>query len=336
MESEADMIANQWYAVLPSRTVKNGQILGVKRLGQELAFFRTQDGQIACVSEHCSHRGAAISGGKVIGNCACCPFHGLRFSTNGQCKLAPSLGKETKENLARFNIKFFYTKEAHGIIYLWHGKAAPDKEPAFLPDEIGDGVVYSEIKDHWNAFYSRCIENQLDVLHLPFVHYNTIGRGDKTIVNGPKVIVENTSICTSAQNEKDVGQSPKQAKECIIKPTYLKFVFPNLWVNHIANNMKVMIFFAPVDDENTVLYVRFYSSVSKIKLVNRLIAFIGKFANRAIERQDKVVVVTQMPKKSQYRSQENLFPGDAPVIQYRRLRQELIDKAENASSIQML
>ena len=321
------MIQNQWYAVLPSKAVKKGSLLGVKRMGEELAFFRTDSGQLGCVSDQCSHRGASISKGEVKGDCVCCPFHGLRFSPTGECKLAPSLGKATKQSLSRFNIKHFTVQEAHGIIYLWYGQGQPTGDLPFLNDELDDTMVYSEIYDEWNAFYSRCIENQLDVLHLPFVHYNTIGRGNKTVVNGPKVLFDTGTLCTSANNAVDTGQTPLPAEDCQIGKTYLKFRFPNLWVNHISSTTKVMIFFAPVDEENTVLYLRFYSTVAKSRAMNSLVAYFGKFGNRMIERQDKRIVITQLPKKSAFHSKENLFPGDGPIIQYRRYRQELKDLA---------
>lgn len=328
------MIQNQWYAVLPAKAVKIESVLGVKRLGMELAFFRTRDGQVGCVADQCSHRGAAISKGQVKGNCVQCPFHGLEFSAEGECKLAPSLGKETKESLTRFNVKHYAVREAHGIIYLWYGSQKPTQDLPFFEDELNDKMAYSEMKDQWNAFYSRCIENQLDVLHLPFVHYNTIGKGNKTVVNGPKVTFEMGTLCTSAQNEVDTGQAPKKAEECQIGKTYLKFHFPNLWLNHISSSMKVMIYFVPVDDENTILYIRFYSAVAKTQAVNNVVAFLGKFGNKVIERQDKRVVVTQLPKKSEYHSKENLFPGDGPIIQYRKLRQELKDLAAGQISAQ--
>jgi hypothetical protein len=35
------------------------------------------------------------------------------------------------------------------------------------------------------------------------------------------------------------------------------------------------------------------------------------------------VVITQRPKASAYKSQENLLSGDGPIIQYRRIREEL-------------
>ena len=48
-----------------------------------------------------------------------------------------------------------------------------------------------------------------------------------------------------------------------------------------------------------------------------------KFGNRIIERQDKRVVITQKPKASAYKSHEKLLSGDGPIIQYRRIREEL-------------
>lgn len=317
------MILNQWYAVLPSTYVKKEQVVSAKRLGLNLAFFRTASGKIACIEEKCSHRGASLGIGVVKGECVACPFHALEFSPKGECTLAPSLGKETDQSLARFNVKAYSVKEAHGIIYLWYGEKSPSDALPFFEDEIPSRMIFSELADEWDAFYSRCIENQLDVIHLPFVHHNTIGRGNKTVVNGPKVIFEDDVLLTSAQNSLDEGQQPLAASECKINKTYLKFKFPNIWINHVSDKMKIFIFFAPVDHEKTILYIRFYSAVSKNIFGNYAMAFAGKYANKIIERQDKRVVVTQVPKKSELQCGENLFPGDSPIIQYRKIREQL-------------
>ena len=53
------------------------------------------------------------------------------------------------------------------------------------------------------------------------------------------------------------------------------------------------------------------------------VAQLGKVANGVVERQDKRVVITQRPKASSYRSGEKLLAGDAPIVQYRRIRDEL-------------
>ena len=322
------MIYNQWYAVLPSRAVKKGKILAVKRLGMELAFFRTEEGEAGCVVDQCTHRGAALSKGKIVDGCVQCPFHGLRFDETGRCRLVPAIGIATKDDISRYNVKNYPVKEKNEIIYVWYGDEDKVTENVpFFDDQIDDGYSWSEIQDHWNSRYSRCIENQLDVVHLPFVHYNTIGRGNRTLVNGPKVLVENDTITTSANNDVDEGQQPKKADECTINPTYLKFIFPNLWMNHISDEIKVIIYFAPVDDENTVLNIRFYCKLSKFRPFNAFVAFTGKFGNRTIERQDKRVVITQKPKASALKSNEKLVSGDRPIIEYRRIRDRL--KKEN-------
>lgn len=318
------MIQNQWYAVLPSKAVKKNRIVAARRMNLDLAFFRDADGTLGCVSDQCTHRGAALSAGSVRGACIRCPFHGLEFDARGACRFIPANGRASKEDISRYNVKRYPVREVHGIVYLWYGKE--EKATAdlpFFPDELDDSFAYSELEDHWNSHYSRSIENQLDVVHVPIVHYNTIGRGNKTLINGPKVEFENGVLLTSANNEVDIGQKPKPPKDCVIKPTYLAFRFPNIWLNHISDKVKVMIYFAPVDDENTMLYIRFYHKLTRLRFVNSIICFFGKYMNKIIERQDKRVVITQKPKASAYRSGEKLLMGDGPIVLYRKIRDEM-------------
>lgn len=86
------MIPNQWYAILPSQAVQKTHIVGVKRLNLDLALFRDESGTIGCVADQCTHRGAALSQGKVLGNCVQCPFHGLQFDVSGRCTFIPANG----------------------------------------------------------------------------------------------------------------------------------------------------------------------------------------------------------------------------------------------------
>lgn len=318
------MIFNQWYAIMPSDKVKKGRIVSARRLNMDLVLFRAESGEISCVVDQCTHRGAALSKGKLVGDCIQCPFHGLQFDAQGKCRLIPANGISSKEDLSRYNVKNYPVQEQHGIIYIWNGdKESADRELPFFNDIIDSSFVYSEIEDHWASHYSRSIENQLDVVHLPFVHHNTIGRGQRTLVNGPKVEVKNNTITTSASNSFDNGQKPMKHDECSIGTTYVSFMFPNIWVNNISDDIKVFIYFAPVDDENTILYIRFYCKLSKLRFINKAIAFFGKFGNRLIERQDKRVVITQKPKASSLKSEEKLIPGDRPIIEYRRKREYL-------------
>lgn len=147
--------------------------------------------------------------------------------------------------------------------------------------------------------YSRSIENQLDVVHLPFVHKTTIGRGNKTMVNGPVVKVENNLITFYVLNEVDNGT--KQA----LKPDEIKdyenlfklqFHFPNIWQNFISDKIRAFAAFVPVDDENSIIYIRYYQKMIKLPLLKQLMNFIGKISSLIILRQDKRVVQLHLPK----------------------------------------
>lgn len=317
------MIENQWYAIYPSKQVAKGSSVAIRRMNLNLILFRTEQNVLGCLQDQCTHRGAALSKGTVKNNCIACPFHGIEFAIDGTCKFIPALGKASHDDLSRFKVKDYHIREDYGIIYMWYGEGEPTETLPFFPEDIDESDVYSEIEDHWTAFYSRCIENQLDVIHLPFVHYNTIGRGDKTVVNGPSMSFEDDVLQLSSQNAVDTGQIPTHDTNIPFGKTYLKFKFPNVWMNHVSDKIRIMIYFAPIDDENTILYIRFYSKIAKHRTLNRIIAFLGKYANRIIERQDKRVVITQEPKMSHYKSNEKLLSGDLPIVVYRRHRDEL-------------
>lgn len=60
-------------------------------LGEQLAVFRDQDGKSYVVDSYCPHLGANLAvGGRVVGNCIECPFHGWQFRGNdGKCVKIP-------------------------------------------------------------------------------------------------------------------------------------------------------------------------------------------------------------------------------------------------------
>ena len=318
------MIKNQWYAVMSSHHIKKNSVVGARRFGENLVFFRTVDGEIGCVQDMCAHRGASLSEGCVVNDHIQCPFHGIEYAADGKCTYVPSEGKASKNNYSRFNLRSYPTRETGGIIFVWYGDREPDKEPDCFSIIQDNSYTYDHMEDVWKVDYSRVIENQLDVSHLAFVHRTTIGRGNKTVSHGPKVVwLDDNTLQTSANNEMDHGQLPKPADECVIKNTNLTFKFPNMWLNHVSEKICIFAFFIPVDDENSIIALRFYNRITGIKAIDKAIAWLGSRANKMIERQDKRVVETQLPKKSELRINENLVAADRPIIEYRSRREEL-------------
>ncbi len=88
-----------------------------------------------------------------------------------------------------------------------------------------------------------------------------------------------------------------------------------------------LVAFAPVDDENTLMYLRYYHKV-KTPVLRQITGFFGKLGNFVIERQDRPVVITQRPYRADLDIGEKLIPGDGSIITYRKIRRELIEAGE--------
>ena len=99
------MIPNQWYAVLSSHVLKKGQILGARRFGKDLVFFRSGSGTVSIMTSLCAHRGASLAKGCLTDGNIACPFHGIQYDLKGKCVHIPSEGLSSKQDFSRFNLK---------------------------------------------------------------------------------------------------------------------------------------------------------------------------------------------------------------------------------------
>jgi len=325
------VIPKQWYVVMDSTQVR-GKPVGVVRMGEKLVFWRDSSGKVNCLRDKCVHRGVQLSKGKVIGDHIQCPFHGLEYDSSGKVTVIPANSKNTPVP-DRFQVLGYPTYEAHSFIWIWWGEHPfVDLPPPRFFTDIDDSLTYGRAYDHWNAHYSRVIENQLDAAHLPFVHYNTIGRGNRTVVDRPLLQwLDGDMFYVFVYSRVDDGTPPLKPEQMPtpdpVKDFKLEFIFPNLWQNYLDEKVRVMVAFVPVDQENTILYLRFYQKFMRVPVLRNLIARLSTPFNLIITHQDRRVVVTQQPKASALQIGEQLFQADRPIIEYRMRRQELMEKA---------
>ncbi|HWQ05063.1 MAG TPA: aromatic ring-hydroxylating dioxygenase subunit alpha [Longilinea sp.] len=325
------MIRNQWYVVLESKEVGN-RPLGVTRLGEKLVFWRAPDGKVSAAVDRCPHRGVALSAGVIQNEHLQCPFHGFEFDCSGKCVLIPANGRNgVVPNAMR--LVSYPTYEAHGFIWIWWGHSTPaDLAMQEFFDNLDDTFFYGSSRDPWNAHYSRVIENQLDVVHLPFIHRNTIGSGNRTVVDGPVVEWKGDRMFfTYVFNRADDGKPPRRSSELSAKPAgsqHLEFLFPNLWQNYISEKVRILAAFVPVDEEHTILYLRFYQNFMRLPLLAQLVTRLAMPSNVYIAHEDRRVVITQQPKTSGLKVGEILIQGDLPIIEYRRKRATLQVESE--------
>lgn len=329
------MISNQWYGILDAKELKTGRPVGVTRVGEKLVLWRKSDGSIGCLADPCCHRGAALSAGMLVeapGQTGCdavrCPFHGFVYDSTGKVLLIPANGKNEPVP-ERYRVRAYTVVESDDFIWLWYAEDAPD--PADLPPvpfftELRKVFSHGGFSETWPVHYTRAIENQLDVVHLPFVHTNTIGRGNRTLVHGPVVVWDENQMTFYVYNVEDDGQTrplkPQEIRD-FQNLFSLQFQMPNLWQNRISDDIRIVAVFAPIDESHTRIYIRFYQRFMRVPGLRELVNWLSNFSNRIILHQDRRVVVTQRPIRSELRMSEKLIQGDAPILAYRRRRAEL-------------
>lgn len=323
------MIRDQWYVVLESKDVQSGKITRVTRMGEKMIFWRDPGGKVVCMVDLCPHLGARLSQGKINGASLACPFHGFEFNHSGTCTYIPALGqKGTIPKAMRAGV--YPTYEAHDLIWIYWGQNTQVSAPPNFFESIDGSFSYMTFTQLWGVHYSRMIENQLDVMHLPFVHHNTIGRGGRTVVDGPLVRLQDDLLQIWVYNRLDDGSPTRRADDLPApeRHPFLEFRFPNIWNNWISDRLHIFIAFVPIDEENGILLGRYYQNMVQFPVAREFINFLGVWGSIAIANQDKKIVERIWPKKSEFRKMQNKpIQGDAAIITYRRRRQELKDAA---------
>jgi phenylpropionate dioxygenase-like ring-hydroxylating dioxygenase large terminal subunit len=321
------VIRNHWYALLDSKELGR-RPRSCLRMGERLVFWRDREGAPHCHVDRCAHRGASFGAGAVVpcdgGDRLRCPFHGLEYDAAGRCRKIPANGAAAPVPEG-FRLRGYEARELGGFVWIfWADEGvASERGPRWF-DDLPARMSWSTRADPWANHYARSIENQLDMAHLPFVHGTTIGRGGETVVDGPGVVVRDGTITVYPYNRRDDG-TPRRSSEEVAVPRpdrdlRLEFIFPNVWQNRISERVRVLAAFAPVDAENTVLYLRFGQSFLRAPLLSALVHAVGNRTNLVIARQDRRVVETQLPRSDGIGAGELLFPGDRAIMEYRRMR----------------
>jgi hypothetical protein len=85
-----------------------------------------------------------------------------------------------------------------------------------------------------------------------------------------------------------------------------------------------VIAFAPIDHENTLMYIRYYHNL-RLPLLCQLYSWLGSLGSLVIERQDMRVVITQRPLRPDLGICVILSQGDSSIVLYHKIRRSLIE-----------
>ena len=171
-----------WYPVCPSHFVKE-QPVSLRRLGYKIVLWRSQDGKVHALEDHCPHRGAPLSLGVILGDRIACPYHGVEVRCDGTVLRVP--GSPGCKLEGSRQTRSFHTAESNGAIFLYNA-LNPQHEtppPLRLPEELtspdwASFLCYAE----WGCDYRYVMENVIDPMHGAYLHKqsHTMSEGDLT------------------------------------------------------------------------------------------------------------------------------------------------------------
>ena len=176
-QAELDVLRRHWHPVARSDAIDSGPV-GVVLLGEPLVVFRL--GGRACVaSDRCPHRGSPLSLGSYDDDCLVCPYHGLRYSADGQCVGFPA--RPDARLPQRLSLHTLPTRECHGLVWACPDEPAADDLPDWGFYDRPDVQTFQIGPVRWHASASRVAENFNDIAHFSTIHRVTFGPSDRPV-----------------------------------------------------------------------------------------------------------------------------------------------------------
>ena len=168
------MLINMWYVVGSSAELAPGTSKPLRMIGHDFVLFRDSDGKGHCLSDICVHRGGSLCRGGVVNDTVQCPYHGWRFTGEGQCVEIPSLGPDASIP-KRARVDSYPVAEKYGWIWVFAGDLPESERPPlpdhdFFPEYKSNEYRITRGSYLFNVNWMRAIDNILDPAHPFHVH----------------------------------------------------------------------------------------------------------------------------------------------------------------------
>lgn len=170
------VLFNDWHPVAAVDQLAQQGVLSTRLLGEELVIWQSETG-IHAWQDLCIHRGARLTGGKLIDGCLACPYHGWRYDARGRCVHIPAHPEQSPP--AKAQVRTFRATTRYGLVWVCLGEPAQTPPPFPEWDAGGYAVAVCGPYSHIRAHGPRLIENFLDAAHFPFVHEGVLGDPDQ-------------------------------------------------------------------------------------------------------------------------------------------------------------
>lgn len=304
---------NNWYPVLLARKMKPNKSVKVYLFDKAFVLYRDKDGIATCLEDHCPHRGAPLSLGRVKHGELTCAYHNWCFAQKGVCSKIPSLDGGTLPIPKTANATALPCIEKHDVIWIWPG----DKDQCHGEIEFDrnekNSLVYSwDVKAPFDLY----LENILDISHVPFVHKNTLNRLFR---------FNAMEFQLGEKTESGFNVTVDHKKHGKIRFTNIEFVYPNLIHYEFLKHKKKMIalfFIVPYQKNKTRVFHYVYSDFDALifKISSTRIAkLFSEFILTKVNQEDSRVLIGQDENRQKNISLMNqLTKNDLVALEYRK------------------
>lgn len=163
-----------WFGVGWSKDFPENQPIQRRLFGEDIVFYRGNNGRLIAMNAYCPHQGASLAvGGRIDGDCIVCPFHGWSWNADGSNADVPYSAK----GAVGVRNRTWPVQEVYNHVFVWSSWRSD--EPRWdLPDIsfLDDPRVYWNVDDSTRTWINRRMvpqmvtENIVDFSHIKYVH----------------------------------------------------------------------------------------------------------------------------------------------------------------------
>ena len=161
-------LRNVWYVVAIATEI-NRDLKSLKILGENIVFYRTEEGVPVGLEDACPHRKLPLSKGYLKGDSLECGYHGLTFNCSGAC-----IDAATQDRIpSTAKVRSYPVADKWGLVWIWMGDPElADENNIFTIENYDDPAWKITGGDALTCGcnYLYLTDNLLDPSHVAWVH----------------------------------------------------------------------------------------------------------------------------------------------------------------------
>jgi 5,5'-dehydrodivanillate O-demethylase oxygenase subunit len=330
-----ELLRRYWQPLCPAGEItESNPKKRVRILGEDLLVYRTHEGTLSCIAEHCPHRRASLYFGFIEpGGIRCC-YHGWKYDGAGAC-----IERPFERHTGNVRVRSYPVQQLGGLLFVYMG---PDPSRAPLVPRwdvlVREGgkrnIVVMPIHD---CNWLQIQENTVDSVHTYYLHgHMSIVKNLPTLAYGGYFYRPITSydwkVCEWGIEKTLTYGGDKPELE--VRPP---LIFPNI-LRIPEGPIEALHFRVPVDDTHTrIIWVGYRTAKdggpsptdeqTPFEYEKDVpVDYDDPSILQTFYGQDRIVWETQG--QTCDRTKETLGASDRGIVMYRKMLAEQIDRVE--------